>query len=236
MNTQEQTNSSSAKELVNTYFKTFSSSKSASNFIWTLIAIFIVSAIWASYSEISVQFSFFFTVLAYGIYVFGKVLIKNFDSRISQADTLARTLNVTVAAYNELEEELESYKQAHQKNRQVVAEWEKANAYLKAENTNLTNNFSNLQDSYDSVSGRCNIAEKNIAKYKSELEGSDKIIKEAQSKAYIQAIEEYEELVTLNRSIPQLKDEDKKAFSEDRRDLLQKRIDLAKARSEQVSS
>ena len=225
-------NSSRVAELLSAHFKSASSTKTAYSFLKVLGLLFLLSALWSNLAESSVQFTFPIVALLYIVFVFGQIIIKENDSKLKRTDVLAKTLTVVSAQYNELEEELGSYKQAFQNSKQVVLEWEKAHSYLKAENTNLTNNFSKLQDSYDVVSGRCNIAEKNIAKYKSELEGSDKIIKEAQSQAYIQAIEEYEELVTLCRSIPQLKDEDKKRFSEDRRDLLQKRIDLAKARSE----
>ena len=230
-----QTDSSSrATELLSLHFKSASSTKTAYSFLKILGLLFLVAALWSYFAESSVQFTFPIVALLYIVFVFGQIIIKENDSRLKRTDVLAKTLTVVSAQYNELEEELASYKQAHQKNLLVVKEWEQAHSYLKAENSNLNENYSKLQDSYDTINGRCNIAEKNAARYKKEIDDSENIIKKAKTEAFIQGIVEYEELVTLKRSIPQIKDEEAKRVKEARQEVLEARIDQAKAIHEQA--
>lgn len=232
----QESSNSRAVELLNDYFKTSSSTKTAFSFLKVLAILFIASFIWSNLAENSLQFTFPIVALLYIVFVFGKIIIKENDSRLKNTDNFAKMLQIQVIELNELEEELASYKQAHKNNLLVVKEWEQAHAYLKAENSNLNNNFSNLQDMYDSVNGRLSIAEKNAARYKKEIDDSENIIKKAKTEAYIQGIAEYEELVTLKRSIPQTKDEEAIRVKEARLKFLEARIDLAKARSAETSS
>ncbi len=230
---QESSNSRTV-ELLSNYFKTSSSTKTALSFLKVLAILFIASFLWSNIAESSLQFTFPIVALLYIIFVFGHIMIKENDSRLKNADDFAKMLQIQVIELNELEEELASYKQAHQKNLLVVKEWEQAHSYLKAENSNLKENYSKLQDSYDTINGRCNIAEKNAARYKKEIDDSENIIKKAKTEAFIQGIVEYEELVTLKRSIPQTKDEEAKRVKEARQEVLEARIDQAKAIHEQA--
>lgn len=229
-------NSSRVAELLSAHFKSASSTKTAYSFLKVLGLLFLLSALWSNLAESSVQFTFPIVAFLYVVFVAGQIIIKENDSKLKRTDILAKTLTIVSAQYNELEEELASYKQAHKNNLLVVKEWEQAHSYLKAENSNLKENYSKLQDSYDTINGRCNIAEKNAARYKKDIEDSEIIIKQAKTEAYIQGIAEYEELVTLKRSIPQTKDEEAIRVKEARLKYLEARIDLARARSEQVSS
>ncbi|WP_338761903.1 hypothetical protein WAF17_16505 [Bernardetia sp. ABR2-2B] len=229
---QENTPSRTA-DLLKEYFKSSSSTKTAYNFLKVLAILFVASFLWSSIAESSLQFTFPIVALLYMVFVFGQIIIKENDGRIKKSDILAKTLTAVTVSYNVLKEELENYKEAHIKNKQVLTEWEQANSYLKVENSNLNENFSKLRDSYDAVSGRLSSAEKLVVKYKSEQEGFDNIIKKEKTDAYVLAIQEYDEYTTLNRAIPQLKDEDKKRFAEARQKELEARINKAKARSEQ---
>jgi hypothetical protein len=236
-NSVPQTDSSSRiTELLSLHFKSASSTKTAVSFLKVLAILFIASAIWSNLAESSLQFIFPIVALLYIVFVASQIIIKENDVKLKNADEIAKLLQISILENNELEEGLASYKQAHQNNKLVVKEWEQAHSYLKAENSNLQENYSKLQDSYDTINGRCNIADKNLARYKKDIEGSEKIIKEARTEAYIQGIVEYEELVTLKRSIPQTKDKEAKRIKEARQEALGARIDLAKARSAEVSS
>ena len=224
--------SSRAVELLQLHFKSSSSTKTAFSFLKVLAILFAASAIWSNLAESQLQIVFPIVAFLYFVFVGGQIIIKENDSRLKNTNTLAKTLQVVVIQNSKLEEELASYKQAHKNNLLVVKEWEQAHAYLKSENSNLNNNFSNLQGMYDSVNGRLSIAEKNAARYKKEIDDCENIIKKAKTEAYIQGIAEYEELVTLKRSIPQIKDEEVRRVKEARQEFLEARIDKAKARSE----
>ncbi|WP_375560239.1 hypothetical protein ACE193_21415 [Bernardetia sp. OM2101] len=234
-NSVAQTDSSSrVTELLSLHFKSSSSTKVAFSFLKVLAILFLASAIWSNLAESSLQFIFPIVALLYIVFVAGQIIIKENDIKLKNADEIAKLLQVSILESNELEEELASYKQAHQNNLLVVKEWEQAHSYLKAENSNLNNNFSKLQASYDTINGRCNIAEKNAARYKKDIEDSENIIKKAKTEAFIQGIVEYEELVTLKRSIPQTKDEEAKRVKEARQEVLEARIDQAKVIHEQA--
>jgi chaperonin cofactor prefoldin len=228
-----QETSSRVAELLSNHFKTSSSTKTAFSFLKVLAILFIASFIWSSIAESSLQFTFPIVAFLYVVFVFGQIIIKENDARLKQTNTLAKTLQVMAIQNNQIEEELESYKEAHKKNKLVIIEWEKAHSYLKAENTNLTNNFSNLQDRLEVAEGRLSIADKNLEEGKKQKENFDKLINKAKTEAYILAIQEYDEYTTLNRSIPQTKDEEAVRVKEARRDSLGARIDKAKAMSEQ---
>ncbi|WP_338813228.1 hypothetical protein V9L05_17990 [Bernardetia sp. Wsw4-3y2] len=234
-NSVAQTDSSSrVTELLSLHFKSSSSTKTALSFLKVLAILFIASFLWSNIAESSLQFTFPIVALLYIVFVFGQIIIKENDIKLKNADEIAKLLQVSIFESNELEEELASYKQAHQNNKLVVKEWEQAHSYLKAENSNLKENYSKLQDSYDTINGRCNIAEKNAARYKKEIDDSENIIKKAKTEAFIQGIVEYEELVTLKRSIPHIKDEEARRVKEARQEVLEARIDQAKVIHEQA--
>ncbi len=234
-NAVQENSNSRVIELLNSHFKTSSSTKTAFSFLKVLAILFIASFIWSNLAGSSTQFTFPIVALLYIVFVFGQIIIKENDSRLKNTDNFAKMLQIQVLELNELEEQAAGYKEAFKNSKQVILEWEKAHSYLAAENSNLKENYTKLQDSYDTINGRLNIAEKNAARYKKDIEDSENIIKKAKTEAYIIGIAEYEELVTLKRSIPQIKDEEARRVKEARQEFLEARINKARAMSE-VSS
>ena len=229
---QESTNSR-VVELLSNHFKTSSSTKTAFSFLKVLAILFVASFLWSSIAESSLQFTFPIVALLYIVFVFGQIIIKENDSRLKDTDNFAKMLQLQVIELNGLEEDLESYKEAHKKNKLVIIEWEKSHSYLKAENTNLNNNFSNLQDRLEVAEGRLSIADKNLEEGKKQKENFDAIVKKEKTNAYVAAVVEYDEYTTLKRSIPQTQDEEAVKFKTARKEELEKRINQAKSIHEQ---
>jgi hypothetical protein len=227
-----QDTTSRAAELLSNHFKASSSTKTAFSFLKVLAILFIASFLWSSIAESSLQFTFPIVAFLYIVFVFGQIIIKENDARLKQTNTLAKTLQVMAVENSQIEEELASYKEAHKKNKNVIIEWEKAHSILAVQNSNLINNFSNLQDRLEVAEGRLSIADKNLEERKKEKENFDKIVREEKNKAYGVAIKDVEELNFLTRSIPQDKNEESVKVKRARQEFLEDRINRLRPISE----